>query len=61
MYKFTKTKDETNPHDIANIDVTIHNNEVSLAEILEAFSDFLRACGFGFKVTLDFIDDDEVA
>ncbi len=62
MYKFIKTRDESNPHDISNVDVTISNNDVSLSELVEAFEEWLKGCGFVFAGQhLEFMDDDDVA
>lgn len=44
---FKKTKDESNRHDISNIEMTIESHNVN--EIVEQFTRFLRACGYDIK------------
>lgn len=61
MFKFIKTIDESNPHDISNIEIIIPNNDVSLDQLLGVVEDYFKACGFVFQGHLDFIDDDDVA
>ena len=45
-YKFIKTKDPKNEFDNTDAMIRIENNEVTLTEVIVAFEDFLRACGY---------------
>jgi len=54
MYKFVKIKDENNEFDKTNVTVTIPFNDIILDDLCEAFTDFIKACGF-------FIDNKKAA
>lgn len=56
-YKFIKTRDEDNRYD--NTDVVISFDACTLDEMLEVFTEFLFACGYRPKGTLDFVEEDE--
>jgi hypothetical protein len=45
-YKFIKTLDESNNFDKTNVTIELPHNEQCLDDLLEAFQDFLKACGF---------------
>jgi len=46
MYKLIKTKDPNNEFDKTNVTVNIPFNDITLDDLSEAFTDFVRACGF---------------
>ena len=46
MYKFVKIKDENNEFDKTNVSVSIPFNDITLDDLCEAFTDFIKACGF---------------
>ena len=48
MYKFIKLKNPKNSHDTTDVAIRV-NNESTLPELLQAFEDFLLACGFVIK------------
>lgn len=56
IYKFIKEKDETNRFDNTRVEVEV--DDVCLPEIIKAFEDFLRGCGFAFDGELDIVEDD---
>jgi hypothetical protein len=57
-YVLIKYKDSTNKHDFT--DVKIKFDAVTLDEMLEAYEDFLKACGFAVKSgSLEIKDTDE--
>lgn len=57
-YKFKKEKDPTNPYD--DTDVFIKCETEDLTQLIEAFEDFIGACGFGPKrIELAELDDDK--
>jgi len=47
MYKFTKTKDETNKFDYT--DVTIEVDSETRQELINSFIEFLAGCGFSVE------------
>lgn len=60
MIQFLKTRDKTNEHDHTNVAIDVPHNDASLDEIVEAFQDFLLACGYRFPENqhLDFVEED---
>ena len=46
MYRFSKTIDPSNEYDKTNVSINIPFNDVDLNDLCEAFTDFLKACGF---------------
>jgi hypothetical protein len=46
VYKFIKVKDDNNEFDKTNVSVTIPFNDITLDDLCEAFTDFIKACGF---------------
>jgi len=56
MLKFIKIKDSTNHFDHTN--VKIESDSIVLSDILEDFTDFLKACGFQLE-GLEVINKDE--
>lgn len=59
-YKFIKTIDENNKHDIAEIQFTVPSNDVTSTELIELFEDFLKACSFGIY-KLEIVQEPETA
>lgn len=55
MFKFIKTKDETNDFDQVNIEFTIKQDDIKKSELELYFRDFLRACGY----CIDYGDNNE--
>lgn len=49
MFKFIKTKDETNEFDQVDIEFTIKDSGIGKTDLEEYFRDFLRACGYCIK------------
>ncbi len=56
MYKFTKTPAPDNRFDQNTVEVT--TDTVSLSDLISAFQDFLRGCGFGFIGELEVVNDE---
>lgn len=56
MYKLIKTQDKSNPFDYTDIEFTVDTG--SLPQLLEAYTCFLRACGFSFHGELEIVDND---
>lgn len=56
MYKFIRKSDDNPPE---TIEFTLHDG-ATLNDMLEKFEDFLLACGYRFRGTLDFQDECEV-
>lgn len=54
---FKKEPNETNPYDSTS--VTVETYTVSLDNILEEFTAFLKACGFSPKGELAFVEEDD--
>jgi len=50
MYKFTKTKDETNSFDFTNVTVEVVNSDSELDDLIQSFGEFLKACGYSEKL-----------
>ncbi len=46
MYKFIKTKDETNSYDTTNVTVEVTDSNVLLSDLLQSIGEFLLACGY---------------
>lgn len=46
MYKFIKIKDDNNEFDKTNVQVEVPFNDLSLDDLNEAYTDFVKACGF---------------
>ena len=42
-----------------HVKIVIETDEVTLPEIIQTFSDFLKGCGFVFDGRLDFVYDEE--
>lgn len=59
-YKFTKTIDENNKFDNTNVTIEIPHNEVTLSELAEIFTEFVKACGFHPSGQLEWIEEHEV-
>jgi hypothetical protein len=55
IYTFIKRKDPENRFDCT--DVKIRVESPSLNDVLEAFEEFLKACGFHQSGTLDFVEE----
>lgn len=55
-YKFIKTKDPTNKHDRSTIIYEIHDDDITLPELLEEIEQFLRAASFCFDGRLEVVD-----
>lgn len=45
-FKFIKTKDDLNSHDIVNVQVELPDNDASLDKVFEAFTQFLLGCSY---------------
>ena len=54
MYKFIKTHDKD--FGVADVVMTIKNNEVTLDQLQDEFEGFLRACGFYLPIGDDGAD-----
>lgn len=48
-FKFIKIPDENNRHDVASVEICVDSGEVTLDELVEVFSAFLRACDFSLN------------
>jgi hypothetical protein len=48
-FKFIKIPDKNNRHDVASVEICVDSGEVTLAELVEVFSAFLRACDFSLN------------
>lgn len=60
MYKFIKTRDPKNSHDFTNVEVNIDFGDVTLTDMLEAFEEFLKGCGFHIDgQSLDLVSKEE--
>lgn len=57
MYKFVKLKDKNNEYDNIKIKMSVETD--TLSDLLEAFSDFLKASGFNFKGEVIIYDEEE--
>lgn len=57
--KFIKTADADNTFDNTNVTIEIIHNSASLPDMLEAFTDFLRGCGYAFNGVVDIIEYDK--
>lgn len=55
-YKLIKTIDEKNKFDKTTVTIEIPHNEVTIVDLLDAFEEFLKACGFHFSGELDLVD-----
>ena len=55
-YKFIKKRDLNNDYDTTNVEITCHTS--SRSDLLDAFQEFIFACGFRFKGELEFVEDD---
>lgn len=44
MYKFTKTRDPSNPYDLTTVEIEV--DAATLDDLMEAFHSFLMASGF---------------
>jgi hypothetical protein len=55
-YKLIKTIDPENQFDRTNVTIEIPHSDAGLVELLEAFQEFLRACGFQFSGEIDLVD-----
>lgn len=55
MYKFIKTHDKD--FGVADVVMTIKNNEVTLDQLLDEFDRFLQACGFYLPIKDDSADE----
>lgn len=55
-YKFVKMRDETNPFD--HTDVLVKVSAEHIADILEAFKDYLLACGFSEASVKEYLNID---
>jgi hypothetical protein len=59
MYKFIKTVDPENKFDKTNVIIELPHNEQSIDDLLEAFEEFMRGCGFVFDGHLEVVDEEE--
>lgn len=57
MIKFSKTPNPDNRFDLSTVSLEI-DNECTLPELLEAFGDFLKGCGYQFEGTIDIVKED---
>ena len=46
MYRLIKTKDDDNEYDLNDVVITIHNNDITLDDLLETMTTFIKASGF---------------
>ena len=46
MFRLIKTKDPDNEYEKTNVNVTIPFNDITLDDLCDAFTDYVRACGF---------------
>lgn len=53
-YKFIRTNEEHCKY--SEVTVEIPRNDVCLCDLLEAFQDFLKGCGFHFNGEVDIIE-----
>ena len=58
-YKFIKTHDPENKHDITDVIIETTHNELSIPDLLEVFEEFLKASGFVFKGHIDIVESDD--
>ena len=59
MYQFTKIPAEDYEFDRTEVTITLPGNDVDLAEVCDAFNNFLLACGFHFEGKhVDIIEDE---
>lgn len=57
MHTFTKTRDLLNHLD--HTEVTVKTEAEQLSDVVSAFEDYLRGCGFHFEgQRLELVDDD---
>jgi len=59
MIKFIKTHDEKNKFDTTDVEIKLPLGEITLTETIEAFEEFLKACGYVYDGHLDFIEDED--
>jgi hypothetical protein len=59
MYIFKKTRDIDNSHDLTNVEISIDHNDITRSDLLEAFEEFLKACGFAINGTIEVIEEEE--
>lgn len=50
MYKFIKTKNETNKFDLTNVTIEVVDSDSSLDDLVQSFGEFLAACGYSTKL-----------
>ena len=58
MITFLKTHDKKNKFDTTDVQIKLPLPDLTLSETIEAFEEFLLACGYQFKGRLEFIDDE---
>lgn len=63
MHTFTKTCDSESYFDSTKVsidytEVTVKTSAEQLTDIISAFEDYLRGCGFHFDGRLELVDDD---
>lgn len=59
MYKFIKTRNDESRHDHSYIEHQFLDDDATYHDILQAFEDFLKGCGFSFKGSLQIVEDEE--
>lgn len=57
QYTFSKKMDPDNRFDCTN--VTVEVDTVSLNDLIEAFGEFLKGCGYSYNGTLEVVEPDE--
>lgn len=57
--EFKKYKDTTNDYDLADITLSFEKSGITHREITEYFNDFLKACGFVFKGSIELVENEE--
>ncbi len=55
MIKFIKTLDPDNKHDTTNVTIELPYSDIGLNEAIEAFDEFLKACGYVYDGKLDIV------
>ena len=58
-YKFIKTADPDNRFDNTNVTVEVVDSASSVSDMLEAFAEFLRGCGYHIDGVLEIYKEEE--
>lgn len=57
-YKFTKTHNPNNQFDVTDVTIELMCGETTREELLQAFKEFLLACGFSVRGEIEVVEED---